>query len=44
MAVELVFVPVSGGVMIPDLRLLVGSSLLFVFLVVGWILALLGKS
>jgi hypothetical protein len=44
MAVELVLLPVSGGVVIPDLRLLVGSSLLFVFLVVGWILAFLGKS
>jgi hypothetical protein len=44
MAVELVLVPVSGGVVIPDLRLLVGGSLLFVFLVVGWILAFLGKS
>ena len=44
MAVELVLVPVSGGVVIPDLRLLVGGSLLFVVLVVGWILAFLGKS
>jgi hypothetical protein len=44
MAVELVLVPVWGGVVIPDLRLLVGGSLLFVFLVAGWILAFLGKS
>jgi hypothetical protein len=44
MAVELVLVPVSSGVVIPDLRLLVGGGLLFGFLVVGWILAFLGKS
>ena len=44
MAVELVLVPVSEGVVIPDLRLLVGGGLLFVFLIVGWILAFLGKS
>jgi len=42
MAVELVLVPVSGGVVIPDLRLLVGDGLLMVFLTVGWVLAFLG--
>ena len=44
MGVELVLVPVSGRVVIPDLRLLVGGSLLCVLVVVGWILAFLGKS
>jgi hypothetical protein len=44
MALELLLVPVSGRVVVPDLRLLVGGSLLGVFLAVGWVLALLGKS
>jgi hypothetical protein len=43
MALELVLVPVSGGVRVPDLRLVVGSSLLILFLTVGWLLAALGK-
>jgi hypothetical protein len=44
MALELVLVPVSGGVVLPDLRLLVGGGLLIAFLIVGWTLSFLGKA
>jgi hypothetical protein len=43
MALELVLVPVSGNVRFPDPRLLVGSTLLVLFLTVGWVLAALAK-
>jgi hypothetical protein len=36
MAVELLLVPVSGKVVIPDLRWLVGGTLLLVFMAVAW--------
>src|SRR5204862_6232641 len=42
-AVELDLVPVSTGIVIPDLRWLVGGGFVIVFLLVGWIrLALFG--
>jgi hypothetical protein len=43
MALEIVLVPVSGEVRVPDLRLVVGGGLLILFLTVGWVLAVLGK-
>jgi hypothetical protein len=42
MALEIVLVPVAGDVRVPDLRLVVGGSLLVLFLTVGWVLAALG--
>jgi hypothetical protein len=36
MALELVLVPVSAKVVIPDLRCLVGAALLLVFLAAAW--------
>jgi hypothetical protein len=36
MAMELDLVPVSGGMVIPDLRWLVGGALIMIFLLVGW--------
>src|SRR5215471_6360436 len=36
-AVELDLVPVSRGMVIPDLRWLVGGALLIIFLLVGWL-------
>jgi hypothetical protein len=38
-AVEIDLVPVSGKVMIPDLRLVVGVGFIIIFLLVGWITA-----
>jgi hypothetical protein len=43
MALELVLVPVSGDVRLPDWRLVVGGTLLALFLTVGWVLAAMGK-
>jgi len=43
MALEIVLVPVAGEVRVPDLRLVVGSGLLLLFLTVGWVLAALAK-
>src|SRR5262249_23267234 len=43
LALEFVWVPVAGGLRVPDLRLVVGGGLLVLFLAVGWILAALGK-
>ncbi len=40
-ALEMDLVPVSGDMVIPDLRWLVGGGLVFIFLVVGWIRAAL---
>ncbi len=42
MALEIALVPVSSGLMIPDLRWVVGGFLLILFLAVGWIRALGG--
>jgi hypothetical protein len=39
MAVEIVLVPVSGDVVVPDMRLVFGGVLLVVFLTAGWITA-----
>jgi hypothetical protein len=39
MAMELDLVPASGDVVVPDLRWLVGGSLVFIFLLVGWLRA-----
>jgi hypothetical protein len=39
MAVEIVLVPVSGDAVVPDLRWVVGSILLILFLSVGWVQA-----
>jgi len=36
-AVELDLVPVSRGMVVPDLRWLVGGALLIIFLLVGWL-------
>jgi hypothetical protein len=36
MAVEIILVPVSGNLVIPDLRWLVGGTLLIVFLAAAW--------
>jgi hypothetical protein len=38
-AVELDLVPVSSGIMVPDLRWLVGGGFAIVFLLIGWIRA-----
>jgi hypothetical protein len=38
-AMELDLVPASGGMVIPDLRWLVGGGLVMIFLLVGWIRA-----
>jgi hypothetical protein len=35
-ALEIDLVPVSGNMLIPDLRLIVGGSLLVLFLAVNW--------
>ena len=43
MALEIVLVPVSGDVRLPDWRLVVGGTLLVLFLTVGWVLAAVGK-
>jgi hypothetical protein len=43
MAVQLSLVPVSGAVVIPDLRWIVGGSLLVLFLSVGWLRAVRWK-
>jgi hypothetical protein len=43
MALEVILVPVSGDVRFPDWRLAVGTTLLVLFLTVGWILAAVGK-
>jgi hypothetical protein len=39
MALELDLVPVSGDTVIPDLRSVVGSGLIIIFLLVGWVRA-----
>jgi hypothetical protein len=39
MALEIDLVPVSGDMVIPDLRWVVGASLVMVFLLVGWVRA-----
>jgi hypothetical protein len=39
MALKVVLVPVSGDLVLPDLRFVVGAALLVVFLVAGWIRA-----
>ena len=39
-AMELDLVPVSGNVMIPDLRWVVGSGFVIIFLSVGWVRAI----
>jgi uncharacterized protein (DUF1330 family) len=39
MAVELMLVPVSGDVVIPDMRFVVGAAFLIFFLAVGWMRA-----
>jgi hypothetical protein len=39
MAMELDLVPVSGDKVIPDLRWVLGSGLIMVFLFVGWVRA-----
>jgi hypothetical protein len=40
-AVELDLVPVSSGTVVPDLRWLVGGGFAIVFMLVGWIRAVL---
>jgi hypothetical protein len=43
MAVELDLVPVSKGMVVPDLRWVVGAGFVMIFLLVGWLrLALFG--
>ena len=42
MALKVVLVPVSGDVVLPDLRLIVGAGLLMLFLVAGWMRAVAG--
>jgi len=42
MAVELDLVPVSSGTIVSDLRWLVGSGLVVMFLLLGWLHGLLG--
>jgi hypothetical protein len=37
MALEIDLVPVSGDMLVPDLRLIVGGSLLILFLAVNWL-------
>jgi hypothetical protein len=39
MALELDLVPVSGRIVIPDLRWLLGGGLMIIFLLVGWVRA-----
>jgi hypothetical protein len=39
MALEIDLVPVSGDLMIPDLRWLIGGGFIIIFLLVGWIQA-----
>jgi hypothetical protein len=39
MALKVVLVPVSGDLVLPDLRLVVGAALLILFLIVGWMRA-----
>ena len=41
MAMELDLVPVSGGTVVQDLRWLVGGGLAIIFLLVGWLRAVL---
>jgi hypothetical protein len=41
MALELDLVPASGDVVIPDLRWLVGGGFVNIFLLVGWIHAVM---
>jgi hypothetical protein len=41
MAMELDLVPVSGKVVMPDLRWVIGSVLIIIFLLLGWIRAAL---
>jgi uncharacterized protein (DUF1330 family) len=43
MALKVVLVPVSGEVVIPEMRAVVGGALLCLFLAVGWIRAARGK-
>ena len=38
-ALEIDLMPVSGDMMIPDLRWLVGGGLVVIFLLVGWVRA-----
>jgi hypothetical protein len=39
MALEIDLVPISGDMLVPDLRLIVGGSLLVLFLAVNWLRA-----
>ena len=39
MAMELDLVPVSGNTVFPDMRWLVGGTLVMIFLLVGWLRA-----
>jgi hypothetical protein len=39
MAMQLDLVPVSGARVIPDLRWVLGSGLIMVFLLIGWVRA-----
>ena len=43
MALEIALVPISGDVVIPDLRWIVGGILTVLFLLVGWIRTARGK-
>jgi hypothetical protein len=38
-ALEIDLVPVSGEIVVPDLRLIIGGSLLVLFLAVNWLRA-----